>query len=267
MADEPEQTDQQAATGNDPTVTNVVTPESIVKPHPLEPGGERFNEVYGRMKAAEERERATSERMARLEAQVETTKPKETPRFYAPQQLQAMVDAGQITPAVMSDQIAWQRAQEMKTALLAESQSQASRIEAQREVNAYLAKKPEALTDPRVLAAGRELIAETGWVSDDPRLAKRALREVYGSLERLTSTTQVQEFSRQHADTHVESGTGAGGTSHPATVNDPLAKVDKRYIEEWTRRGYTRKQMEAEAKFIKRPFPGYREAIHGAKPT
>ena len=52
-----------------------------------------------------------------------------------------------------------------------------------------------------------------------------------------------------NADTHAET-TGGGGRD-TKSGKDPLKDVPQRYIDHWTKKGYTREAMLAEAQFIK----------------
>src|SRR3990167_1016645 len=90
------------------TPTEVV--ETVETPHPLEEGGVRFNEVYARMKAAEDREREKDARLARLEGIAQAHQPQAGPVVYTHQQLQQAVDQGLITPMFASDVLSRQNA-------------------------------------------------------------------------------------------------------------------------------------------------------------
>src|SRR6266446_10446407 len=109
MADDPEVVEEKvdAAPLAEPEKE---TPE-VATPHPLEPGGPRFEEVYRRMKEAEARDMENRDRIARLEgqAQVLTRQPSQPQQqTFTPDQLQALVDQGRISPAQMAHQISWQ---------------------------------------------------------------------------------------------------------------------------------------------------------------
>ena len=83
----------------DTVVGSAVEPEAVVEPspepHPLAEGGTRFNEVYARMKQAEER-------AARIEGMLAQQQRPQTQPQYTPEQvaayLQQQVDRGEITP-------------------------------------------------------------------------------------------------------------------------------------------------------------------------
>lgn len=228
------------------------TQQPETDPHPLEPGGKRFAEVYARMRDSQREADELRQRVATLEqGQQKPAQPKES--WYTPEQLQAAVDTGRISNAQMMDQLAWQRA-ELKARDLMQQQSTAQRqSEALSEVERYIEKVP-ALADPtstelkRVATAAREIAAEMGRQIADPVVQRRALRETYGSLEKLSAVRKVQSEAQRNADTHTESSPGAGVVSQR---KDPLKDVPQMYKDHWKRLGYTQARMEEEAKFIK----------------
>jgi len=260
---------------NETTQTETTTTESgqtttesgQTSTHPLEKGGPRFEEVYARMKAAEARADVTQGEVQALRAQVAAQAVRPAPpaeKVWTAQELQGLVDGGRITPAQMSDQLSIQRSRESEERVVQRIQIDRVFESAQQDVNAFLRVQADVLLSPEVLAAAREIQQETGWKSEDPRLAKRALREVYGSVEKLAAAKKAGEFSRRHADIHTETGGSAsGGPGGGAPKPNALKDVHPSYLEEWKRRGYTEAEMIEEAKFITRPFPGYRERIHG----
>lgn len=256
MADEPEKPNPDP---EEPPSPGEPEPEPApdAKPHPLEPGGERFNEVYGRMKDAERREADMRERLARVEgAQQAQQKPPQQPQTYTNEQLQALVDQGRITHAQMADQIAWQRQQQGEQALETKLNMRERSRNAFQEVETYLSKVP-ALADQssptfrEVAKSAREISTDLGRDVSDPIVQRLALRATLGPVEKLTATRQARDYDRQHADTFTETG-GRGGGAEPVKPNggDPLKGVDPAYIAEWKRRGYTQEQMVAEAKYI-----------------
>lgn len=257
------QNEQNAGT----TDAGSTTTESGQVAHPLEQGGVRFEEVYARMKTAEARaesaERAAQQAQAAAQQAVAARPAPQAEKVWSAQELQGLVDAGRITPAQQSDQLAIQRSRESEERVVQRLQTERVLDAAQQDVNAFLRVQADVLMVPEVLAAAREIQQETGWRETDPRLAKRALREVFGSSEKLAAAKKAGDYSRRNADTHVETGGGTsgagGGTPKPTGLKD----VHPSYLEEWKRRGYTEAEMIEEAKFITRPFPGYRERIHG----
>ena len=202
--------------------TVVETPEETpvveTTPHPLEPGGKRFDEVYGRMKSAEREAMEMRDRLTRLEGQAQVLaqpKPASQKTWYEPQELQTLVDQGRITPAVMADQIAWQRNQQGQQQVMQTLKWQQTAQTALTEVNQYIEKMPALgqTSSPefsRVARAAHEIADEMGLTVQDPRVQRRALRETFGTLDKMTKVETTGKFNRDHADTHAE--TGGGGS-------------------------------------------------------
>ena len=256
MADEPNAEPVVAAPPEpqepEPVVTeSAPTPEP---PHPLQPGGARFEEVYARMKQAEERV-ARFEGM--LSAQQRPVTPNQ-PTLVDPQQLQALVDQGRITPMQAADFLAKQNAQQIATqttlAAIQAQQLNAKLQSASQEVNQYIDRIPSLRDNlsaefKRVSDEAYRISDEMGQPVTDLRVQRLALRAVYGPLERLAQAGQHREQSRSASVPHVESGVGRSPA--PATRgDDPLKDVDPTYLQFWQARGYTREQMLEEAKYI-----------------
>ena len=254
MPDEPTETTQTTAEGTTPEGVQT-TPEGGQTPtHPLAEGGVRFNEVYGKMKTAEAKAEMLERQLAEANAQRQTAQAQPAAQTYTPAQLQAMVDAGRITPAAMSDQIAWQRVQEGRQQMSQEWEHRQLTQEAQADIDRYLVAKPDALDDPRVMTAARQLMRETGWRETDPRLARRALREVYGAPERVETTQRQQEVSRQAgAGGPVEGRSGGGAAGGGGNANDPLKGAPQYLTEFWDQMNYSREQRLKEFKMYKPP--------------
>ena len=227
-------------------------------PHPLEPGGKRFSEVYRDMKDARREAQELRDRIARLEGSQQTRQlePQQQTRHFTSAELQVLVDQGKIQPAQMADQLAWQRADALKRELRQEAQVEQRRSAAQSEIRDYVKEIP-ALTNQgsaefqKVMLAAREIADELERPMDDPVVQRRALREALGSIEKIRRSKQVREQSRQNADTHVERPGGTreqrGGSS-----SDPLRGVPQRYLDHWKRLSYSREAMIEEAKLIRR---------------
>ena len=84
-----------------------------------------------------------------------------------------------------------------------------------------------------------------------PVQQRRALREVYGTLDRITQANTDRESSRRASLPHVEST--PGGTRNPVSqkVDDAWKKdVPERYFEFWKKQGYSEARMKDEAKYI-----------------
>ena len=259
MADEQEPVPVTVPEGQ--VVPEVVEPEPEVT-HPLEPGGQRFSEVYRDMQDAR---RETARLQGELDAYRRQSPPQsQQPQFYTPQQLQGEVDNGHITPAVMTAQIAWQERQIAKQEMRQEfSQAEHARgagAEIQRYVD-MIPKLGDVGSDEfrRVDRVNREMAGEMGLPLDDLRVQRRALQIVYGPVDRLTKSKAASEATRTHSDTYVESGAGGGGVK-PKLSTDPLKDVPATYMKHWERLGYTREQMVEESKFI-RPTPRARAGL------
>lgn len=242
MADEPEPIETPA----EPVVEPGVGAPSAVEPqpiHPLEPGGERFNEVYARMRAAEaERDAAQRE----LRAQRPPTPTAPAPQTYTPQQLQAMVDAAQITPAQMAAQLVIQGKAEAKAEMRQEWQVQQRSGRANDEVREYLKRAP-ALMNPsspefaKVSSAAWEIADELGLEVQDPRVQRRALREVMGTLDKVPTVSA--RAPAPYAETQV-----GGGTPGQRPADSVFKGIPEWQLAYWRTQGYSQKDMEAEAK-------------------
>ena len=128
------------------------------------------------------------------------------------------------------------------------------------EVDQYLSKVPKLrdTSSPefvRVATEAQQVAEELGRPVTDPVVQRRALRTVYGSLDRLASVEATREFDRGHAVPTSEFSTGRGtlGTAKDAQTrsqDEALARVPKDWMAEWKRLGYTRERMLAEEKYI-----------------
>ena len=247
-----ETTETPAATAETQQTAETATPAETTKPHPLEPGGERWNEIY--------RERSEYKRRAdALQSELDEARkhqPPAQPQTYSQDQLQQWVDQGKITPAQMAGQLALQAKDMAKSEIRQELRQDQIRSVANAAVNTYLAKLP-ALHDrtspefARVAASAQDIADELGLPVTDLRVQHRALRETFGPPDKLARVERDRDFDRRHADTHTE--TGGGGGRRPDT-KDPLKDVEPARLQHWERLGYTREQMVKEAAFIRRPL-------------
>lgn len=231
-------------------------PDTEGEPHPLEPGGKRFSEVYGDMKDARREAQELRERLARLEGASTVTQPppKVEDRFYTAEELQALVDGARISPAKMADQLAWQRAELKGRAIVEQQAVEAKRQHALSEVNKYVDHLPALLNQSspefvRAARVAREIADELGRQPDDPIVQRRALREAFGPLDKLEQAKVTRESTRRSADTHAET---ASGSKADVTNKDPLKGVPQRYLDHWKKLNYTREQMIAEVPYVKR---------------
>ena len=236
-----------------PVVEQATEPES---PHPLDPGGQRFGEVYRDMQEAR---REAARLQGELDKVRQPARPAE-PQFYSPNDLQGLVDSGRITPAVMTAQIAWQERQIAKQEMRQEWTQHEQMKGAGAEVTQYMAAIPklgDAMSDERrrVDSMVREIAAEMNTTMDDPRAQRRALQIAFGTLDKVTKP----KVTMTQAESYVETA-GGGGVKKPATSGDPLKDVPAAYKTHWEKMGYTRDQMVEEAKYI-RPTPRQRAGL------
>lgn len=234
----------------------VETPEPVVEEtHPLEPGGKRFAEVYGEMKDARREAQELRERLARVEGQIQSRpEPAKEPTFYTHQQLQMAVDQGKITPGQMSDQLAWQRAQEMRRDIERTQVENERKRTAVSEINQYIEKIPSLMTSGspefnRVARAAREIAEETGKSMDDPVVQRRALREAFGTIDKVTAIKRATDMPR--GQNNMDTTPSGGGSIAAGGKVDPLRNVPQVFKDHWKRLGYTQERMIEEAKFIK----------------
>ncbi len=256
MAEETEQTQETVAAETQETQTAETEQQTTETPHPLQPGGARFEEVYARMKQAEDR--AARMEGALAQAQQQQRPAQQGPVYVDPAQLQALVDQGRMTPMqaadVLSKQNAQQAAAQYTIAATQAQQLNAKITSASQEVNQYIDKMP-TLRDSaspdfiRVRDEAYRLSDDMGLPVQDFRVQRAALRTTFGSLDRLASATQVRAQSRDASLPHTESG-AARGPSAAKPGSDPLKDVDPAYVSFWKSRGYTQEQMLAEAQYI-----------------
>lgn len=243
----------------EPTVTEPVAaePEPQEPTHPLAPGGARFEEVYARMKQAEER--AARMEGALAQSQQQQRPAQQGPVYADPAQLQALVDQGRITPMQATDILSRQNAQQAATqttiAAIQAQQLNAKIQTAFSEVNQYLDKVP-SLRDSnsqdfqKVSQEAYRVAEDMNLPVTDGRVQRVALRAVYGPLDRLAAASQARQQSREASLPHTESSVGRAAPSGTPKGPDPLKDVDPTYLKFWESRGYTREQMIDEAKYI-----------------
>jgi len=249
----------------EPAVEPAAAVEPEPEPHPLAEGGARFNEVYARMKAAEAAAAQANERIARLEGAAQARQ--QPVQQYTSEQvadyLQNQVDRGAMTPMQAANALSQFNAQRTAQSVVAQTvqmQTVGSKMQAAlNEVNQYVAKIP-ALKDTSskafqaVSEAANRISDDLGFPVTDVRVQRQALREAFGSLERLAAAEQTRQQSRGDSLPHVE--VTPGGVRNPVKPNaaaDALKDVPPEYIAFWKKRGYTEEQMKAEAAYVKRP--------------
>jgi hypothetical protein len=261
MPDEKDEPVPETETATPETQEATAPAPETVQPDPQEQRldrivAQRLGKYAARTQAAEQEVRELRDELMRTQGRIQQQAPPPPPKpvTYSPQQLQALVDQGQITPAIMADQLAWQRAEQGKVETLTTWNQQQRVQSALGEVNQYIGKMP-ALTNTgspefgKVARAAAEIAEEMSLPIQDPRVQRRALRETFGSLDSLTRTQGATEFNRTHADTHAESGSGGGRQTTKAP--DPLAGIPKAQVDFWRSKNYSQKMMEEEAKFYR----------------
>jgi len=254
----PEETEQQTEQVVETEQVTETTQETTEAPHPLQPGGARFEEVYSRMKQAEER-------AARMEGMLQQAQQQQRPQqtgpvYVDPNQLQALVDQGRITPMQAADILSKQNAQAAATQTTLQAvqmQTLATKLQAAKtEVDQYISKVPSLRDNnsqefQKVADEAYRLSEDMGLPVTDLRVQRAALRATYGSLERMTASSQRRQQSRTDSLPHVETRTGGVRTPAAQTNGaDPLKDVDPTYISFWERKGYSREQMIEEAQYI-----------------
>jgi len=258
MADEPVvETETEPVTDITVDAVQETVQETV---HPLKPGGARFEEVYARMKQAEDR-------VARVEGMYQQALNQQRPQpqgpvYVDPTQLQALIDQGRITPMQAADVLSKQNAQyaaTQSTMAAIQAQQLNSKLQsASQDVNGYLDKIPSLRDNAsqdfqRVSAEAYRVSEDMGLPVTDLRVQRVALRAVYGPLEKMQAAAQARQQSRDASLPHTETSVGTSVGSRQAPVvkgGDPLKDVDPTYIKFWQGRGYTREQMVEEAKYI-----------------
>ena len=233
------------------TAQTAETAAEVVK-HPLEPGGERFEEVIRQKNEARAdaefwRKQAETLRVA----QAQPVQPQPQKKVYTVQELEQARTAGQISDGQMMDILAYQRAQEARVQTVRDSLTQSRQQEATREVREYLTTVPAAgnTSSPefsKVAVSAYEIAEEMGLDVTDPRVQRRAFRETFGPLSKLASVNRAKDFSRSNADTHVESG-GGGETTRET---NPLVNAPKPLVDHWKSLGYSEQRMKDELKYV-----------------
>ena len=203
--------------------------------HPLEPGGERFKQVWARGKDAEYKLQQERERAARLEGELQalkaTQQAKPAEPIYTMSQLQAFVDEGKISQAQALDYWAKQsekeaeRKAEAKFNALYESKTKTSTI--QQELDKYKSAVPEILQagTPEYLKMEREhtYLVNMGYDATDPRTAVLAARTAFGDPASISQRKKAATIPGERPTMQDVQTTGSSGTK-PAQ-NDPLKSL------------------------------------------
>lgn len=245
-----------------PVAQELVTPEPAAaavepepaKPHALEPGGERFQQVWARAKAAEAR--MQEERDARIAAETEARILRES-RDKSDQpkaekelswtELKALVTDGKLSESealeyrekVVAEKAA--KAAEQRITSKLTSQSTAARIDA--EIERY----KDAIPDVNVLGTDERKKFDTAFrfqvefAGMDPKshtTQLTALREVYGPPERAVQYAKTKGKGTSGAESYADTSNGGRGPA-PATKawHDKLPAHEKAHYERMIERG------------------------------
>lgn len=212
-----------------PTLDETPQPKTPV-PHPLTPGGKRFEQVYAKGKQAEREAAELRERLiaaeAKLEILVKGQQPTTEETEYTWEQLEGFIASGRITRA---DAEAHRESVIRKNVLKEVDARQDARTQTltqtqrlDQTIQSYISAKPEVLNEQS--AERQRLDEEFDWVASTQGLnpAKLtdiqrkgiqaiALRNVYGPLD------SFQRKATMKTETHQ----GVGGGNPPAPSKNP----------------------------------------------
>ena len=192
-------------TSSDQVVDQKVDDVVDTAPHPLEPGGDRFKQVYARAKDAESKYFAERERAARLEGELEATKRQsaqtvETPARYTGSQLQGYIDEGKIT---VGQALAYQEdtlKQELEKRVDAKVSETLDRHQRQSTIQAEIggykqlvpdAIQPGSANNIKLMQEFTYLVG-LGYDKNDSRTEVMACRAAFGDVGVLKSKQQAQ---------------------------------------------------------------------------
>jgi len=205
-------------------------------PHPLEPGGDRFKQVYARAKEAEQRLQAEREARARAEGELEAIRNmrESTPATpsvpeYSWSQLQGYIDEGKIS---MAQALEYREAQMRREAERKAEEKVKSYLETTRRHDAVqqeLAKYKEAI--PEAIQVGTperqrleqefRYLVGLGYDSQDPKTEILAARAAFGDPSTIKQRKSSQTIPLERGtmqDTH------APGKPKPSE-KDPLTTL------------------------------------------
>ena len=229
--------------------------ETTATPHPLEPEGERFKEVWARAKKAEasekvEREaRIRAEERAKVLEEMKTSAPTTQQPEYGWDQLQKWIDAGQITMA-QALEYREKRVAEKVTAD-AQAKTRQELTQQQRtvfmdgEIEKFLKAIPSIhdLSSPERQRAEQEFaylmtvdgITQPSQLDADTkkRYDLKALRAAFGDPAAITSAQASDRQTRTNRETFMETSTSGG--PHSSTWKDPLKNLTAHEREHYER--------------------------------
>lgn len=192
--------------------------------HPLEPGGDRFKQVWARAKDAELKLHTERERAARLEGELDVLRQlgKDTPKTPPPKEytwreLQTAIDAGQISMAQAMEhreevlRRAAQKEADEKIRTTLETTNRVSTV--QQEISRYREVVPEALqvgsTERQTLEKEFAYLVSMGYDGKDPRTELLAARTAFGSLDAIRQKQAASKITSERntmKDTHTTNG-------------------------------------------------------------
>ena len=191
--------------------------------HPLEPDGVRFKQVWARAKKAEED--ARQEREKRLVAETELRVRKEIPKtppkeekIYSWDELEAKIDAGEITRAKAQEyreQYVIAESERRTTArITAETEATRQITEVDKELGRYVGVLPDLQVEGS--AERKKVLKEYQWLvsvygepkteADRLRYDLNACRTTYGHVDTLEQRKAALDSARDTGDTYMETG-------------------------------------------------------------
>ena len=201
------------------------------KPHALEPGGDRFKQVYARAKDAEARLQAEREAKARLEGELEALKRQPpqttpTPPRYTASQLQTMIDEGKATVgqvlAYQEETLKLDLARQVNEKVSQHLETTTKQTAIQREVARYREAVPEVDTPGSAERIKLEkeftYLVSTGYDAKDPRTEVLAARAAFGDPDVAKSKRDARTITPKR-DTMQDI---ASNGNPNATTKDPL---------------------------------------------
>ncbi|MCI0555699.1 MAG: hypothetical protein L0287_32535 [Anaerolineae bacterium] len=206
-------------------------PDTTPKPHPLSPGGDRFQQIYARWKHAEERNQNLEARLLSLEESLRQKPTQPQTPVYTDEQLETMIINGQITRGQADGYRAKQTKETLKAELKAELDKELAEARVSNtlvtEFNKYVTSIPSIATagSPERVRVDTEFDWLVSVYGLDPqklapvdrqRLALNAVRNVFGPISMERSTQQ-----------HVNNGThqGSFGGNPPMKKPNPDQKI------------------------------------------
>lgn len=265
---------------NEPTPTPTPEPEPEPTPEPIpeptpefpiddsEPGGDTPQAVYQRKlhrrakRAEAEREDANRRNLV-LETELRTLKesriPTDKKRIFTPQEIQAAIDAQQISVAEGADYLAEIRATQKAEAVLktererVDNESRAER--AQDSISGYVDALPW-LSDTND-ARRKGLEAEHKRLTDPYGIYRlqpgsitdlMVLERVLGPLDKIRAREAAAALSRASLDAHAEGGSGGAGKPPVASGSSNIEKMPQHFKDFWAKSQTPVAEQEKEAK-------------------